>query len=75
MKLQYIQHPQDESADATVHLQLAPSYVTYNAVAVQRAMEFFRTEEVRGLRQRSHCISKKMLCNMHFSAKSTPTTY
>ncbi len=46
MRLQFIQHPQDESADAAVHLNLAPSYVTYNAVAVQRVMAFFRTEEV-----------------------------
>lgn len=46
MRLQYIQHPQDESADAAVHLNLAPSYVTYNLVAVQRVMDFFRTNEV-----------------------------
>ena len=46
MRLQFIQHPQDESADAAVHLNLAPSYVTYNPVAVQRVMEFFKTEEV-----------------------------
>ncbi len=46
MRLQYIQHPQDESADAAVHLNLAPSYVTYNPVAVQRVMDFFKTDEV-----------------------------
>lgn len=46
MRLQFIQHPQDESTDAAVYLNLAPSYVTYNPVAVQRVMEFFKTEEV-----------------------------
>ena len=46
MRLEYIQHPQDESSDAAVHLVLAPSYVTYNAVTIQHVQEFFKTEEV-----------------------------
>ncbi len=46
MRLEYIQHPQDESSDAAVHFVLAPSYVTYNAVTIQHVQEFFKTEEV-----------------------------
>ena len=46
MKLAYTQRPQDGSADAAVHLILAPSYVTYSAATVERVMDFFRTEEV-----------------------------
>ncbi len=47
MRLEYIQHPQDESSDAAVHFVLAPSYVTYNAVTIQRVQDFFKTEEVQ----------------------------
>ena len=46
MRLEYIQHPQDESSDAAVHFVLAPSYVTYNAVTIQHVQDFFKTEEV-----------------------------
>lgn len=46
MRLEITQHPQDESADAAVHMALSPSYVTYNPVTVQRVMDFFKTEEV-----------------------------
>ena len=46
MRLEYIQHPQDETSDAAVHFVLAPSYVTYNASTIQHVQEFFRTEEV-----------------------------
>ena len=48
MKLAYTQRPQDGSADAAVHLILAPSYVTYSAATVDRVMDFFRTDEVGG---------------------------
>lgn len=47
MRLEYIQHPQDESSDAAVYFKLAPSYVTYNAVTIQHVQEFFKTEEVQ----------------------------
>ena len=46
MRLEYIQHPQDETSDAAVHFVLAPSYVTYNAATIQHVQEFFKTEEV-----------------------------
>ena len=46
MRLEYTQHPQDESSDAAVHFVLAPSYVTYNAATIQHVQEFFKTEEV-----------------------------
>lgn len=46
MRLEYVQHPQDESSDAAVHFVLAPSYVTYNAVTIQHVQDFFKTEEV-----------------------------
>ena len=46
MRLEYIQHPQDETSDAAVHFVLAPSYVTYNASTILHVQEFFRTEEV-----------------------------
>lgn len=40
------QHPQDESADLALDLKLAPSYVTYHAAAVQRVLNFFKSEQV-----------------------------
>ena len=46
MRLAYTQRPQDGSADAAVHLTLAPSYVTYSAATVDRVADFFRTDEV-----------------------------
>ena len=46
MRLEYIQHPQDESSDAAVHFVLAPSYVTYNAATIQRVQDFFKSEQV-----------------------------
>ena len=48
MRLALTQRPQDGSADASVHLVLAPSYVTYSPAAVARVSDFFRTDEVCG---------------------------
>lgn len=48
MDLEFIQKPQDQRADTVLNVQLAPSYVTYNAATVQRIIDFFHTEEVMG---------------------------
>ena len=56
MRLEYIQHPQDESSDAAVHFVLAPSYVTYNAVTIQHVQDFFKTEEVHPKPPMQACI-------------------
>lgn len=49
--VQLVQQPQDGSADTAVRLALAPSYVTYLPAAVERVLDFFRTEQVRELEQ------------------------
>ncbi|KAK9834254.1 hypothetical protein WJX81_000411 [Elliptochloris bilobata] len=43
--VQLVQAPQDGSADTAVRLALAPSYVTYLPAAVERVLDFFRTEQ------------------------------
>lgn len=45
--MQLVQAPQDGSADTAVRLALAPAYVTYLPPAVERVLDFFRTEQVR----------------------------
>ena len=44
--VQLVQAPQDGSADTAVRLALAPAYVTYLPPAVERVLDFFRTEQV-----------------------------
>ena len=44
--MQLVQAPQDGSADTAVRLALAPAYVTYLPTAVERVLDFFRTEQV-----------------------------
>ncbi|GLI59141.1 hypothetical protein VaNZ11_000966, partial [Volvox africanus] len=43
--LDFVRHPQDGSADATLSVRLAPSYVTYNPAAVAAVGAFFSTEQ------------------------------
>ena len=45
-EVEFVQHPQDGSADAVLNLALAPSYITYNAASVQRVSGFFASEKV-----------------------------
>eukprot|EP00884_Botryococcus_braunii_P010315 jgi/Botrbrau1/19285/Bobra.0073s0028.1 len=45
LELEYIQKPQDGSADAVLHLALAPSYVTYHRRTIDRVTHFFHTEK------------------------------
>ena len=47
MEIEYVQSPQDGSADAVLNLALAPSYITYNAASIQRVSGFFASEKVR----------------------------
>lgn len=47
LELEYVQKPQDGSADAVLHLALAPSYVTYHRRTIDRVTHFFHTEKVR----------------------------
>jgi hypothetical protein len=46
LELEYVQKPQDGSADAVLRLALAPSYVTYHRVTIDRVSHFFRSEKV-----------------------------
>lgn len=55
--VQLVQQPQDGSADTAVRLALAPSYVTYLPAAVERVLDFFRTEQVRELEQLRGCVA------------------
>lgn len=48
-RLQLVQQPQDGSADACLSLELAPSYVTYNAAAVEGVSRFFATSQALDL--------------------------
>jgi hypothetical protein len=59
MRLALTQRPQDGSADAAVHLILAPSYVTYSPATVARVADFFRTDEV-GCLFRNSCLAEAL---------------
>lgn len=48
-RLLLVQQPQDGSADACLSLELAPSYVTYNAAAVEGVSSFFATSQALDL--------------------------
>jgi hypothetical protein len=39
-----LKHPQDGSADYSVKLAVAPSYVTYNRVAISEVADFFKSD-------------------------------
>ena len=41
LSISFVQRPQDNSADAVLDVELAPSYVFYSAAAVQRVSRFF----------------------------------
>eukprot|EP00879_Flechtneria_rotunda_P014384 GHRR01015031.1.p1 GENE.GHRR01015031.1~~GHRR01015031.1.p1 ORF type:complete len:739 (+),score=279.88 GHRR01015031.1:222-2438(+) len=45
MSLRLLRNPQDDSADVLVRLTLAPSYVTYNTMAIQEVAGFFKSDE------------------------------
>ncbi|MEW5298732.1 MAG: hypothetical protein WDW36_001820 [Sanguina aurantia] len=48
-RLLLVRQPQDGSADACLSLELAPSYVTYNAAAVGGVSSFFATSQALDL--------------------------
>jgi vacuolar protein sorting-associated protein 13A/C len=45
LAVQFVQKPQDGSADALLDVVLTPSYVVYSATAVDRVVQFFRTPQ------------------------------
>ncbi|KAI7845241.1 hypothetical protein COHA_001284 [Chlorella ohadii] len=45
LAVQFVQKPQDGSADALLDVVLTPSYVIYSAAAVDRVVQFFRTPQ------------------------------
>ncbi|KAK9815130.1 hypothetical protein WJX73_008307 [Symbiochloris irregularis] len=46
LEVELVQAPQDGSADTTINLALAPSFITYHASTVQRLQDMFHTEQV-----------------------------
>ena len=46
LEVEFVQAPQDGSADTVLHLALAPSYITYNAASIKRISGFFASQKV-----------------------------
>jgi len=44
VSIHLIKHPQDGSADYIVRLAVAPSYVTYNRLAISEVADFFKSD-------------------------------